>query len=345
MRSDADLSSARLVGLDSVRGLAIVLVVMFHFFHDRVFHGWLNVIVGPFGLAGVTLFFMLSGFLIERHLARDPNLVRYFSRRIFRIFPAYLVAISLTLAIEYWRSGSIPWSVNELFANAIMAQDILGAPLMLGVLWTLLVEVKFYTLAPFVKRAPTVIFRIAPYAAIVSNAGVLFVRGEASNLLTYMTFCLVGMQFGPWTRGEMSTPALAALIAAAAASAYAFTIYFPIGLAIFVVFNSVVLALALKHPVDWPPLPFIGRVSYSWYLYHAAIGYSVIAAATSLLPAKQDTAIVGAFVGIFVSLAVSWVSFVLIERPGIALGHRCEKLLAPRASKSGVTNVSPCSSG
>jgi peptidoglycan/LPS O-acetylase OafA/YrhL len=322
-----DSSGKRIAALDSARGLAIVLVVIFHFLYSHICDGWLKVIVGPFGLAGVTLFFMLSGFLIERHLARDANLIRYFSRRLFRIYPAYLVAIPVILAVEHITTGTNHWSPTQIVANALIIQDILNAPLMLGVFWTLLIEIKFYALAPFVKRAPPIVLRIAPYATIAANFGVLLMRGEASNLLTYITFCFVGMHFGLWVRSEMSALALGILVAVSAVSAFAFTNYFAFGLAIFVVLDAAILALALKQPVNVPPLPFLGRVSYSWYLYHAAIGFPLIATISSLLPVEKGAVFVAVSTAVIVSLVTSWVSFILIERPVIAFGHQCEGFL------------------
>src|SRR5579872_4676254 len=133
-----------LASLDAVRGLAILLVIVFHYLHGRILGGVANVFVGPFGLAGVTLFFMLSGFLIERHLARDDNLVRYFSRRLFRILPAYFVCLAVIFANDAFTPGSRSWTLREVAINALLVQDMLGAPLMLGVIWTLLIEIKFY---------------------------------------------------------------------------------------------------------------------------------------------------------------------------------------------------------
>lgn len=329
MQSDAtqDLSGGRIVALDSARGLAIVLVVVFHYLYSHISDGWLKEIVAPFGLAGVTLFFMLSGFLIERHLARDQNLIRYFSRRLFRIFPAYLVAIPIILAVERFGGGVNHFSLKQLLANVFFLSDVFGAPLLLGVFWTLLIETKFYALAPFLKRAPPIVLWLAPYAAIAANLGVLLLRGEASNLLTYMTFCFVGMHIGLWRRHEISALSLVILVAVGAASAYVFTIYFPFGLAVFVALDAAVLALALQQPVNLPLLPFLGRVSYSWYIYHAAIGYPIIVTISLLLPPEHGAVFVGVSAGVIASLAISWVSYSLIERPGIAFGYHCENVL------------------
>ena len=310
----------RLSGLDSARGLAIILVVIFHYTHDRILGGVANIIVGPFGLGGVTLFFMLSGFLIERHLSRDSNLARYASRRIFRIMPAYFGCLAVILAIEPFLPNAHHWTLREIAVNVILLQDVLSAPLILGVIWTLLIEIKYYALAPLIMRAGPVAVRLAPWAAIGANLIIVAMRVEASNLLTYLIYCLIGMQFGPWQRGEMSNWALGLVVAFAAAATLRFSSYFAIGLAIFVVLDAVIMAFALTRQRGVPPLPFIGKISYSWYLYHAAIGYPIIA----LAPTGIGVTIILATAA---SLFAAWLSFVALERPMINFGLRCEKYL------------------
>jgi peptidoglycan/LPS O-acetylase OafA/YrhL len=320
----SESNKTRLKGLDSARGLAIVLVVIFHYLHNSIFSGLANVIIGPFGLGGVTLFFMLSGFLIERHLVSDRNLVRYFSRRLFRILPAYLICLAVILIIDRLTPDSHHWTPREVTLNAVLLQDVLGAPLMLGVIWTLLIEIKFYALAPFVMRAGKIVMRLAPYAAMAANGIVFAYRAEASTFLTYLTFCFVGMHYGPWTRGEMPGLSLIALAIITALATYLFGNYFAAGLAIFVIIDGLIIAIALKWPVAFPMLSFLGRVSYSWYLYHAAIGYPLIAVLTAAM--GGHTILVVAITAT-VTLAAAWISFMIFERPGIAFGQQCEKIL------------------
>jgi peptidoglycan/LPS O-acetylase OafA/YrhL len=328
----------RLTGLDSVRGLAIIMVVIFHYAHDRIFTGLINIIIGPFGLGGVTLFFLLSGFLIERHLAYDNNLVRYFTRRIFRVIPAYLACLAVILVIDQSMQEGRNWTSRDIAINAILLQDILGAPLTIGVIWTLLIEIKFYALAPFVKRAGALALRLAPYAAIAANSLVFAARLEGSTFLTYLTFCFVGMQFGPWTRDEMSGRALTGLVIAAAFATYLFGTYFAVGLAIFVVIDAAILAVALQWPLTLPILPFVGRVSYSWYLYHAAVGYPLMAILVTALAGTTAAPLIVVTITTIATITVAWLSFMIIERPGIAFGQWCEKrlrLLPPRSDSAG----------
>src|SRR6185312_15523312 len=134
--------------------------------------------------------------------------------------------LAVILTISVFTHTDRPWTLREIAINALLSQDVLGAPLMLGVIWTLLIEVKFYALAPFVKRAGPLALLLAPYLTIALNGAVFAARGEASNFLTYVTFCFLGMQFGPWNRGELPSYALVAVTAVAAAATYIFGTYY-----------------------------------------------------------------------------------------------------------------------
>lgn len=329
-------SRGRLSGLDSVRGLAIILVVIFHYLYRHVSGSWFGILIGPFGLGGVTLFFFLSGFLMERHLVNDGDLFRYFSRRVFRIMPAYLVCLAIILFLETHTGANI--TARDLTINALLVQDIFGAPLMIGVIWTLLIETKFYLLAPFVMRAGAVSLRLAPYVAIAANAAVFTLRGQGSTFLTYLTFCLVGMQFGPWSRGETPGHTLALLVFVSAAATAVFGSYFAIGLAIFVVLNAVIMAAALRWSPTLPVLPFIGKVSYSWYLYHAALGYPLMATLAVFLGEQTWAQAIIVVAATIATLFIAWLSFTIVERPAIAFGLAFERYLRPSPSRSAANN-------
>lgn len=86
--------------IDGLRAVAVLSVVAFHYGA-----GWL-----PGGFAGVDIFFVISGYLITKHLAEDiarngsslgPLLLRFYNKRIRRIFPALLVVLLATLAAGY----------------------------------------------------------------------------------------------------------------------------------------------------------------------------------------------------------------------------------------------------
>jgi len=153
--------------LDSLRGIAILLVLFFHGFGfqfgtaplPRLAH--LFVIATMPGWIGVNLFFVLSGFLITGILIESRNKTNYYRnfylRRALRILPAYY-ALLLLLWVSR-RSGwldhrEISWqfiALSSIYLSNIT--NLLGVPLQYAALWTLAVEEHFYLLWPAVVRS------------------------------------------------------------------------------------------------------------------------------------------------------------------------------------------------
>jgi peptidoglycan/LPS O-acetylase OafA/YrhL len=99
----------RLAGLDTLRALAILLVMLFHL------HWLLPDGSGPiarFGWMDVDLFFVLSGYLIGSQLlkplreGRGVSLTGFYRNRAYRILPAYLVLLALDGLWPAWREDT-----------------------------------------------------------------------------------------------------------------------------------------------------------------------------------------------------------------------------------------------
>jgi peptidoglycan/LPS O-acetylase OafA/YrhL len=142
--------------LDALRGLAVVLVIATHAAFQTGRYE-----TGPFAgsLArmdfGVTLFFLLSGFLLFRPwaLARataepGPATRAYLWRRALRILPAYWLAV---VAAMYLESGNDPAQLSAWVRHLTFTQVLGAGHLAHGLTqtWSLSIEVAFYLLLPF----------------------------------------------------------------------------------------------------------------------------------------------------------------------------------------------------
>jgi len=151
--------------LDTIRGIAVLLVLFFHGFGFRYglegLSGFPRLLVAATlpGWIGVNLFFVLSGFLITGILldtrTRPDFYRRFYIRRAFRILPLYY-AVLLLLAVAT-RSGLVnrqaSWAFLGLsFFYLSNVTGLLGVPMQYGVLWSLAVEEHFYLLWPGVVR-------------------------------------------------------------------------------------------------------------------------------------------------------------------------------------------------
>jgi len=165
----------RVPELDGLRGCAIGLVLLYHFYlipaagtTPGTFWAYVSV-PGRLAWSGVDLFFVLSGFLIGGILLDEkfsPNYFRaFYARRFFRIIPMYTLAllffygVALLVHLGYangfvWMlTSQLPWPSYALFLQNfwMVLRDTLG-PLTLGVTWSLAIEEQFYLTLPLLVR-------------------------------------------------------------------------------------------------------------------------------------------------------------------------------------------------
>jgi len=140
--------------LDGLRGLAILLVVVYHNF------GFINVFF--FGWLGVDLFFVLSGFLITdillKTLGRKDYLKNFYIRRMLRIFPLYYLCLLVFLIIlpklnlqydaKYYTDNQLwLWTYLQNWLYIFNPTETTNT---LHHLWSLAVEEQFYLIWPLV---------------------------------------------------------------------------------------------------------------------------------------------------------------------------------------------------
>src|SRR5688572_16252904 len=92
----------RLPGLDVLRGLAAVAVLAFHYttrFGDIFGHPVAPAFLVPWGVRGVEVFFVVSGFAIELSLERTSSAKDFLVSRAVRLYPTFWAALAVTLVV------------------------------------------------------------------------------------------------------------------------------------------------------------------------------------------------------------------------------------------------------
>ncbi|WP_172191241.1 acyltransferase family protein [Actinomyces faecalis] len=159
--SAAGRSVRRVAGLDGLRAVAVVLVLVYHLLPGLM----------PGGMVGVDAFFVISGFLItsllvtQRRASGRIDLRRFWARRLRRIVPALLIAVVVVVSLAAILGGDVLLGVRRQVLGAatlvynwveIAAGSSyfdLAQPLLLTNVWSLAVEEQFYLLWPFVVIA------------------------------------------------------------------------------------------------------------------------------------------------------------------------------------------------
>ncbi|MFT3713630.1 MAG: acyltransferase [Archangium sp.] len=146
----------RLPGLDTLRAIAILWVMLFH--AGTLGLGWPGGELARFGWMGVDLFFVLSGFLIGAQWfasLRDgtAKFGAFYARRAWRIFPAYLAVLALYLLVPATqeRAQMMPaWQFLTFTENLFI--DFSSGKTFSHV-WSLCVEEHFYLAFPLLTLA------------------------------------------------------------------------------------------------------------------------------------------------------------------------------------------------
>lgn len=154
MRSDKTAPRSRNASIDGLRGLAALLVVYTH--QEALPYSFP---LGDTGRIGVLLFFIISGYCIFLAVNKYPRqrLKTFLTKRFFRLYPAYWISILGALAV-YGGKYDLP----TVLYNFTMVQYMFSAPDILGVYWTLFIEIIFYGVVSIL-----ILFRMAGRRAVV----------------------------------------------------------------------------------------------------------------------------------------------------------------------------------
>lgn len=152
------MNKNRIDFLDGIRGLAILLVMLFHTYacytnllpHNNISKEILPI---KYGFIGVQLFFLLSGFVILMTLEKSKNFQIFIYKRWLRLFPTLFIAsllIYVTAPFFYERPAGVP-TLYSLFPVFFFTENVffnkifhLNIPELEGAFWSLYIEMKFY---------------------------------------------------------------------------------------------------------------------------------------------------------------------------------------------------------
>lgn len=160
--------SQRLRALDGLRGVAILLVMGFHYFyHLESFYykstlypygeTFSSVLIFKYGYMGVELFFIISGFVIAMTLESSRSVIDFVIRRFARIWPALIISAILTFFLLNWSDAPFALHRRQFWPNFLPSLTLTPPSLwsgwfpkvdyVTGVYWSLVVEIRFYMIA------------------------------------------------------------------------------------------------------------------------------------------------------------------------------------------------------
>ncbi len=143
------LKKSKFYGLQILRGISSLLVVLFHLTETIKGEGHGTFLNGIFknSSSAVSIFFVLSGFIIyvsSKKLINSKSTGLFYAKRLIRIFPVYWFSISyVTLYLYFLKPSNLPDSFPEWIKTLILFP---GHTMLNGVSWSLSYELFFYLL-------------------------------------------------------------------------------------------------------------------------------------------------------------------------------------------------------
>lgn len=348
--SDKQNASARLTGLDWIRGAASLWVLVYHVditLQKAKYFGHPPLsLLSSVGYRGVELFFLLSGFVMARaYSARTAGSLTqataFVIRRLLRIFPVYIVVFLPLFAIAAWKGlgapPDIPMGMDLFFQNLLLLpRDNLTSFTPVSA-WTLTHELMFYMLfmVSFISwRGFLVLLAFWGCGSLVLFATGVHIQGWAMQTSMLNAYFLIGLSCAlvRWTiptgwRGGYFALTVASLTLAVGLEGQHFEVvsigFYMTQFAYAVAFVLVVFGLS-RPGVSMPGIlesiaGYLGRISYGIYLVNYPVVVVIaLLAKKSGLQNNVTLLVVGSAVAL--SILIADLLYRFVERPAVTYG-------------------------
>lgn len=317
--------------LDGLRAVSILLVLTIHSHVSQL--RFLN------GYTGVTIFFVLSGFLITTLLLRERDkygrvfIGGFYVRRAFRLLPLYYLVLAANVVAVAAGFGQNPGDFGKRLVLFLTYLNEFASPGTFGHSWSLAIEEKFYFVWPLIAFAIPALWKWRPWVGggLALAASVSGIWGGYLSIYAPIVFgCLVAMllhsERGFALAARIARPAPAGLLAILAISVLFFStsdshhqVWFGFSFALLLP----VLVIGPGHAsvwLAWKPFTFVGRLAYAVYLIHPLVGSMIDAVLPNTTHVPWSVVHLLLMGGL--SIGAAYVLHRLVEIPLNQLGRR-----------------------
>jgi peptidoglycan/LPS O-acetylase OafA/YrhL len=306
-----------------LRGIASLLVCVYHLklyiWKDEI----PNKLIALFstGNFGVTMFFIISGFVIPYSMyVKKYSLSRFWkflSKRTVRIEPPYILYILIFFAwdsyaqTQVWGHDYPQFQFKQFFLNITYLAPFFNVEWFNIIFWTLAIEFQFYILTGLVydllMKNP--VYKFSLFAVILAIGFVIPERLQ--TIFHYYIYFIVGFQsFLYFTKNIKIREFLITVIIS-----LLYIFFLKEKMAAYYAIFTVAGIFLLNYNLKWPQ--FFGNISYSLYLTHGMIGGTVIMFTDHGLPKAFLFS-----VALFNSIIIAWFYYSIIEKPFLTLSKK-----------------------
>lgn len=329
----------RLWQLDSLRGIAALTVVLYHYFYryTELFNNEAqnenNFI--SFGHYGVYLFFIISGFVISMSLSPRTTLKKFARSRFLRLYPVYWAAVCITfITVSFFGLENREVPLTDFLINFTMMQGFLGFQNVDGVYWTLRVELSFYILIGLFYYLTCRKFSFTIFALFWVTISFILLNFWHVQFARYFAILIAAKFSIPFSLGiifyeyykkqnnknvfYIAQTVLLILLYVSSEMNVVDYHWLPVLLC----YGLFYFSITCKNYKLWNTFlrlfTWLGTISYSLYLIHQNIGYIII----KYVETTFNSNILGILFALLFSILLAKLLYLLIEQPVSQLSKR-----------------------
>jgi peptidoglycan/LPS O-acetylase OafA/YrhL len=348
---------------EAVEGLINAPILPLEFYAIPKYVVWINYFsLLNWGAYGVALFFIISGFVIPFSL-RKYGFSGFLLGRLLRIVPTYVFGFSITLLSIFlcsvWFERDWPFNYVEVLIHYLPGfRDLFGTRNIDGIVWTLEIEMKFYLVCAlcislFRKNSLRIfwipVFLFFCFIFVNKFAGGLQILGYFIKLISkfqfisqYVIFMFIGVVFNYHHSLILDSKKSYFYICGLFAL---FCIQWwsgPYAASIFVAWSYGFALLTFMFAYSYPSyfksnkiFDYFANISYPLYVIHGVTGY----VALRIMLDMGFKAWVSLLVVTTVTILLSWLLHVLVEKPSQILGKRLSQKLSAAVLRPSVSST------
>ena len=327
-------SQSRLQEIDVLRGLAALAVLFSHYvpYWDRYAYHIPVLVPNAVGYYAVSLFFIISGFVIFTTVERCDSVLEFAVLRFSRLYPTYWVSLLIFTGVTVFIVGQPLW-LRGLLANATMLQQFLGYSHFDNVYWSLSVEMTFYFivgalmtlglnrkvqwfLTVWLVLAALWVLMFRTPGSVTSWGVVATERRDGIELFSAFDYCpffALGILFyqavrDGWAQAKAGLVVLALFVEYLLAGWEGFAVAVMFTLLFWLALNGWMRFLVNRVTL------WLGTISYSLYLTHRNLGYLLL----SWLHERGIGSIAAIAITLLLALTLATALTYAVERPASA---------------------------
>ena len=347
----------KVIFANNLRGIAALLVVASHFggvFYNsheavhfllqinsvdihrelKIYETTNNLRYLNLGCLGVSLFFLISGFVIPFSLDKYPP-IKFLINRFFRIYPTYWIGLGIGLVCLYINSllytSNFNFDLGYLMKQAFLVRDLFWIPSIDGVSWTLEIELKFYlimliTYKMFKRTYYSILFSVLLLGFSVLCMQILNIENNLKSLICldvpFFVFMFIGSVFNLIYKQKIDIK-ISIINIMLFFSSFVYLLNYALDKNLWFIhvinyaFSLFVFTICLvfsKNIKNSKLLNFLANISFPLYAVHALLGYSLL---EYLIIIRKVDMYISSILVLVIVILVAFLIHILVELPMI----------------------------